>query len=169
MSEVILVDENDNEIGTMPMVEAHTKELLHRVVATFVVNGKGDILIQERVDSGKLDHSSAGHVDPGETYREAAERELFEELGISGAALEEFGFVPLEWSQDGFGNRPRHMFKCFVCVAEPGTTNPHEVKSVFWADPKEVLKDMQNDPAHKKYTSGFKRVLKMYLERFSSV
>ena len=56
MNEVIVVNENDEIIGTMPKGEAHKNGTLHRIAVIFVENSKGDILIQHRAD-GFLDHS----------------------------------------------------------------------------------------------------------------
>ena len=49
---VILVDEFDNEIGTMPKLEAHQKNELHRAFSIFIWNSKNEMLLQKRA-SGK--------------------------------------------------------------------------------------------------------------------
>ncbi len=43
---VILVDENDIEIGTMPKLEAHQKGVLHRAFSVFIFNSEGELLLQ---------------------------------------------------------------------------------------------------------------------------
>ncbi len=43
---VILVDENDNPIGTMPKMEAHEKAMLHRDFSVFILNTKMLIIKQ---------------------------------------------------------------------------------------------------------------------------
>jgi len=62
---------------------------MHRAVHVFLFNGSREIYVQRRSASKdrhplKLDSSAAGHVDPGESYEQAAVRELSEELGITG-------------------------------------------------------------------------------------
>ncbi|EEG87407.1 putative Isopentenyl-diphosphate Delta-isomerase 1 [Proteus penneri ATCC 35198] len=37
---VILVDKNDNELGTMPKLEAHIVGALHRAFSIFIFNSK---------------------------------------------------------------------------------------------------------------------------------
>lgn len=76
MSNVIWVDENDAVLGEVDREKAHKEGLLHRVAAIYLVNDRGEILVNERAKDGYLDHSSAGHVDVGESYLEAAKREL---------------------------------------------------------------------------------------------
>ncbi len=44
MEHVILVDENDHEIGTMEKMEAHQKGLLHRAFSIVIFNSKGEML-----------------------------------------------------------------------------------------------------------------------------
>lgn len=60
----------------------------HLVVDICIFNLRGELLIQQRSPAkptwpGFWDFSAAGSVNAGETSRQAASRELFEELGIS--------------------------------------------------------------------------------------
>ena len=41
---VILVNENDEQIGLMPKMEAHEKALLHRAFSVFVFNSKNELI-----------------------------------------------------------------------------------------------------------------------------
>src|SRR3989338_5228619 len=87
MAEICIVDEENNEIGKASTKEAHEKKLLHRASYVMLVNKEGKILLQKRVAMKTYPHmwtmSASGHVDQGESYEEAAHRELKEELGIS--------------------------------------------------------------------------------------
>ncbi len=88
-----VVDSDDRVLRTATRAEIHKNMLQHRAVHIFVFNSSGDMYVQRRASSKdrhplKLDSSAAGHVDPGETYRETAERELQEELGIRAGLLE---------------------------------------------------------------------------------
>ena len=111
MDKVIWVDENDQELGVIPVEKAHREGLLERVVVIYVTREDGQILVQERTDDGRFDHSSAGHVDPGEDYFQAAKRELKEELGIE-CGLVELGKTLSDESVPGEKpHRLRHLFK----------------------------------------------------------
>ena len=48
---VILVDENDNQVGLMPKLEAHQKGLLHRAFSVFIFNSNYKLLLQKRAIS----------------------------------------------------------------------------------------------------------------------
>lgn len=159
MSDVVVVNEQDEVIGTMPKSEAHKNGILHRIAVVYVENNKGEILIQNRAD-GYLDHSSAGHVDPGESYLEAAKRELGEELGIKNIELKLIGHSST-WEEKYLEGKVSHVFDIFSCIAEPGELQVDEVKSVYWADPKKILEEMKKDKS--KFCGGFIESLKIYL------
>jgi isopentenyl-diphosphate delta-isomerase type 1 len=83
------VDENDAVIGPRTRGELHRLGLRHRAVHILVFNAQGDLFLQKRsankdINPNLWDTSAAGHVDRGESYDEAARRELMEELGIDG-------------------------------------------------------------------------------------
>ena len=68
--------------------EVHRDGDWHRVVHVWLVNPHGELLIQKRsmlkeAYPGLWDISAAGHVSWGETFLEAAQKELSEELGVS--------------------------------------------------------------------------------------
>src|SRR3989344_6886437 len=84
----VVVDQNDKIIGYKTRKDCHSnKSLTHRGTGIVIFNDKGEILIQKRsttkdTDPGYLSTSASGHLQKGETYKDAAEREMFEEIGI---------------------------------------------------------------------------------------
>lgn len=93
-----VVDEADQVVGKATRAEVHAKGLLHRAVHLFVINGRGELLLQKRSllkdkHPGVWDSSVAGHLDAGESYIDAARRELVEEMGITGAEPAEVGRI----------------------------------------------------------------------------
>jgi len=57
------------------------------ISGVFLFNSKGNIILQKvaytkKVDAGKWSYSAGGHVDAGESYEQAALRELAEEMGV---------------------------------------------------------------------------------------
>lgn len=84
---VILVNEQDEWLGTMEKLEAHQKGLLHRAFSVFVVNDKNEMLLQQRADGkyhsgGLWSNTCCSHPAPGESTMAAAHRRLQEEMGF---------------------------------------------------------------------------------------
>ncbi|HMH32733.1 MAG TPA: isopentenyl-diphosphate Delta-isomerase [Puia sp.] len=96
--EVILVNEQDEPIGTMEKMEAHRKALLHRAFSVFIFNTKGEMLLQQRAKNkyhsgGLWTNACCSHPRPDEEVRAAAARRLQEELGISTHIRKIFDFI----------------------------------------------------------------------------
>lgn len=96
--EVILVDKNDREIGTAGKMEAHHKGLLHRAVSVFIVNSRGEWILQKRAhdkyhSNGLWTNTCCTHPNPGETVEDSAQRRLMEEMGIKCDLIKLFTFI----------------------------------------------------------------------------
>ncbi len=87
-----VVDARDQVVGRELRAVVHAQKLLHRAVHLFLRNAAGELFLQQRSafkdqDPNVWDSSVSGHVDSGETYDTAAQRELGEELGVDAKAL----------------------------------------------------------------------------------
>ncbi len=84
-----LVNENDEVISLVRRQEANQNpKLYHRSAVVFVYNNQGELFLQKRsltkdVAPGTWTISAAGHLLQGQSYSEAARRELMEELGVT--------------------------------------------------------------------------------------
>jgi 16S rRNA (adenine1518-N6/adenine1519-N6)-dimethyltransferase len=92
------VDRNDQPLNPIDRATIHRENLLHRAVHIFILNRRGELLLQKRSYRKdkfprRWDSSAAGHVNAGESYRDCAMRELKEELGIT-AALANLDKIP---------------------------------------------------------------------------
>ncbi|MFH1193256.1 MAG: NUDIX domain-containing protein [Candidatus Jorgensenbacteria bacterium] len=89
MEHIDVLDECGVPTGAAkPRDEIHRDGDWHRAVHVWVVNGRGEVLIQKRSAAIDLfqnlwDISLAGHVRTGERSADAVRRELKEELGIT--------------------------------------------------------------------------------------
>ncbi|MRG46934.1 isopentenyl-diphosphate Delta-isomerase [Chitinophaga sp. SYP-B3965] len=95
---VILVNEQDEPVGTMEKLEAHQKGLLHRAFSVFVVNPQGEMLLQQRAldkyhSGGLWTNTCCSHPLPGEDVLSAAHRRLMEEMGFDCPLKEVFSFT----------------------------------------------------------------------------
>lgn len=95
---IVLVNEQDEAIGTMEKMETHRKALLHRAFSVFLFNGKGEMLLQRRAlkkyhSGGLWTNACCSHPYPDETPEAAAKRRLKEELGFVTAVEPAFTFI----------------------------------------------------------------------------
>jgi 16S rRNA (adenine1518-N6/adenine1519-N6)-dimethyltransferase len=90
MAEIMdYVDENDNVLGQDTKENIKEKNLDYRVVHIWVLGKDGRIMVCRRPQNNKAHaglwtYSAGGHVRAGESYEEAAKRELKEELALEG-------------------------------------------------------------------------------------
>lgn len=95
---VVLVNEEDAELGTMEKMEAHEKGVLHRAFSIFLINSKGELLLHKRAahkyHSPLLwTNTCCSHPRPNESLQEATARRLQEEMGMSCSMKKAFSFV----------------------------------------------------------------------------
>jgi len=89
LEQLILVDPNDTEIGSMTKLDCHQGDgVLHRAFSVFVFNSRGDTLLQQRSKlkmlwPGYWSNACCSHPRVGEDSKEAAQRRLKQELGLS--------------------------------------------------------------------------------------
>jgi len=95
---VILVDEQDHEIGQMPKLAVHQQGLLHRAFSIFIFNGEGELLLQQRAmnkyhSPGLWTNTCCSHPRPNEAIEQAASRRLMEEMGMRCELTKQFNFT----------------------------------------------------------------------------
>jgi isopentenyl-diphosphate delta-isomerase len=141
---VVVVDENDNEIGSAMLTEVWKKGLYHRIVSIFVMDEQGRMLLQLRgprvlVYPDCWDQAAGGHVDEGHSYEQAAVNELAEEIGLHDVALATMG-THHSHSQDG--SRIINQFErvYMVRVSHDVVLHPEarEVSKLQWFTPTEL-------------------------------
>lgn len=104
MEEVILVDQFDNQIGTMEKLKAHEEGKLHRAFSIFIFNSQGQLLLHKRAkdkyhSASLWTNTCCSHPRPGESVKEAAKRRIKEEMGFDCEVKPLYEFIyfqPLE-------------------------------------------------------------------------
>jgi isopentenyl-diphosphate delta-isomerase len=156
--EVILVNENDEPVGTMEKMAAHRAGLLHRAFSVFVFNQKGDMLLQQRAlhkyhSGGLWTNTCCGHPNPGEATAAAAERRLNEEMGFSITLHKVFDFT----YKTGFDNGlTEYEFDHVYAGIYEGAVNPdrNEVKDFCYKGMDAIKETLQVHPL--KFTAWFR-------------
>jgi isopentenyl-diphosphate delta-isomerase len=148
---IILVDKNDEEIGTEEKLKAHIAGKLHRAFSIFVFNSKDELLLQQRAikkyhSGGLWSNTCCSHPRPGEQLEKAVHRRLKEEMGFDCELKEIFSFT-YEAKLDK-GLRENEYDHVFVGKfdGEP-EINPEEVDDWKWMGLQELKNDMQKNPA----------------------
>ena len=159
MSEEIfdVVDANDQVIGQQSRSEVHRLGLRHRAIHLLVFNAVGELFLQKRSmskdnDPGLWDSSCSGHVDSGESYAVAAERELMEEIGLLvDEPMEELFKIE---ASAGTGWEFAVIYR--TESEGPFTLCPEEIDEGRWFTPEEIDNALVNEP--EKFSPTFKIV-----------
>ena len=164
--EVILVTTEDAVIGTMPKMEAHEKAVLHRAFSVFVLNDKGETLLQQRAahkyHSPLLwTNTCCSHQRIGETNIEAGRRRLGEEMGFDTELKELFSFIYKAPFDNGL---TEHELDHVLLGDFNGVPkiNPEEVASWKWMDLDLIKKDLEEQPDI--YTAWFRIIFNRFYD-----
>ena len=167
---VILVDENDNPIGTMPKMEAHEKAMLHRAFSVFILNANDEVLLQQRANdkyhsAGLWTNTCCSHSHPGEDTLGAARRRLKEEMGMEADLQFVFKFM----YKAPFDNLLTEHEIDHVFIGKTDqlpVINPEEVASYKYMKPEDIKLDMEQNP--QSYTVWFRIIFnEFYKEIFT--
>jgi isopentenyl-diphosphate delta-isomerase len=170
-NEVILVDSNDTEIGTMEKLEAHEKGLLHRAFSIFVFNDKKELLLQRRAkhkyhSAGLWTNTCCSHQAPGESTEEAGKRRLQEEMGMDCEMIPVFHFVyKAELENKLIEHELDHVMIGFS-NDEP-KINADEVCEYKWISLEDLLYDMKQHTEN--YTIWFNLIFEQHLHQINAI
>jgi isopentenyldiphosphate isomerase len=132
------VDDRGRVIEVVRRSRMRAENLLHRSVAIVVTSSDGRLLVHRRAEhkdvfAGWWDLAAGGVVGVGESYAEAARRELAEELGITAAEL---AFVTSARHDDEHARELCHIFR--VVHDGPFTFDDGEITEARYVTPTEL-------------------------------
>jgi len=167
--QVILVNENDEQIGLMPKMEAHEKALLHRAFSVFVFNDKNELMLQQRTahkyHSPKLwTNTCCSHQRAGESNIEAGKRRLQEEMGFVTELEESISFIYKAPFDNGLTEHEYDHILIGKYQNAPNI-NPEEVLDWKWMSLESVKSDMSLKP--ELYTEWFKIIFEKFYEHIN--
>ncbi|MBM1107957.1 isopentenyl-diphosphate Delta-isomerase [Aurantibacter crassamenti] len=166
---VILVNENDEELGTMPKMEAHEKAVLHRAFSVFIMNEKGETMLQQRAADKYHSpllwtNTCCSHQRLGESNLQAGKRRLFEEMGFETELKELFSFVYKAPFDNGLTEHELDHVMIGYFENEP-TINTDEVANWKWQKPDAIKADIASSP--EKYTEWFKIIFERFYDHIN--
>ena len=159
---VILVDQNDQEVGQMEKLAAHEGGRLHRAFSVCVFNYRQELLLQQRAwgkyhSAGLWTNTCCSHPRLGESLEKAAHRRLQEEMGFDCELKKAFVFT----YKVEFDNGLTEFEKDYVFVGKYNgeiLPDPKEVEEYKWVTWEFLLNDMKKRPEI--YTYWFKEIVK---------
>ena len=165
--QVILVNEHDTPIGLMGKLEAHQKALLHRAFSVFILNDKGEIMLQQRATSkyhspNLWTNTCCSHPRQGETTIEAGKRRLQEEMGFVTELTDILSFIYKAPFDNGLTEHELDHILIGYYNAPP-TINPEEVADWRWELPEKIKEDIAKHPH--RYTEWFKIIFDKFLHQ----
>lgn len=162
MERIIIVNEDDNQIGLKERGTLNDDGDIYRVSGLWVVNLKGDILLAQRGFSktnhpGEWGVAVSGTVEEGESYDENIIREAEEEIGLKGCE-----FIKGEKERvKGKYNYFRQLFLCTVDMdIDDFVIQKDELEGLKWYTRDELRKELEETP------EKFTFVVKEFLEKY---
>lgn len=162
MEKVILVDKNNNPIGTEEKMKAHRLGLLHRAFSIFIFNDQNELMLQRRAlnkyhNGGLWTNTVCSHPRPGETYQQATHRRLKEEMGLDCELSNKGCFIYQAEFPNGL---IEHEYDC-VFVGKYNNNpkpNPAEAMDWRWIDLNQLRLEIKKNPNN--FTFWLKEILK---------
>ena len=147
---VILVDENDNSIGTEEKVKCHLPDgKLHRAFTVLLFDKDGNLVLTKRAKEkmlwpGNWDGTFASHPRESETYVSSGERRMPEELGIEGKLdyLHKFEYHA-PYKDVGSENEICGTLIGIINKASEPKEIEGEIDEIKWISAKELLSELK--------------------------
>src|ERR1700752_3630137 len=157
---VVLVDEQDKELGTMEKLQAHREGKLHRAISVFIFNSEKKLLLQKRAagkyhSAGLWTNTCCSHPKPNENTEHAATRRLREEMGMNCKLNHVFSFTYFAVFDN---NLSEHEFDHVFfgdsdAVPKP---NPEEISDWRYVGMEEIESQLKQNP--EQFTAWFKLI-----------
>jgi isopentenyl-diphosphate delta-isomerase len=171
MDQLIIVDDNDKEVGYGEKDECHLiPAKLHRAFSIFIFNSKGEMLIHKRSSikktwPGYWTNACCSHPRKGESLEEATTRRLREELGFTCPIEFLFSFY---YKADYDSTYGEHEIDHVFAGKYDGDVKPdrNEVEEFAFVPIDALREDVQMSP--QKYTPWFRQALPTVLEHIAT-
>lgn len=165
---VILVDENNNQIGLEEKILAHKKNLLHRAFSIFIFNDSSEILLQKRAPnkyhSGNLwTNTCCSHPLENLSLVESAKKRLVEEMGIKANLNEVFSFIYQAEFDNGLSEYEYDHVLFGISNNKP-ILNPDEAIDYKWIKISDLKAQIEKNPGN--FTVWLQIMINNYFKYF---
>ncbi len=170
MPDVVIVDEQDREIGILEKMAAHQAPgILHRAVSVVVFDRTGALLLQQRAPTkhhfgGLWSNTCCTHPAPAETPTAAARRRIIEEMGITVDVQAIGAFIYR--AEDPHTGLVEHEFDHVTAGTIDRSIQPDpdplEVSAWKWMTTAELQADLRERPD--RYTPWLAQVVELALQ-----
>ena len=165
--QLILVDEDDLEIGSGEKWRIHREGRLHRAFSIMIVDSRNSMLIQKRSmvkyhSAGLWSNAVCGHPTLGETIEAAAHRRLDQEMGFDCELrrLYEFKYKATVGNEIIENEYDHVLIGRYNGIPIP---DPSEIAECKWIEIAELLANMSNSP--EQFTFWFVNYLSSYVKQ----
>ena len=166
---LICVDSDDNILDYKSKAECHNGGgILHRAFSLFIFNEQDEVIMQKRAADKRLwpliwSNSCCSHPREGESYEQATQRRLKEELGLKAELHFLYKFqYHARWKDEGSENE-----LCSVYIGRSNNQpniNPTEIADWHWISKNNLNADLLKKP--ETYSPWFKMEWKQIQENF---
>jgi isopentenyl-diphosphate Delta-isomerase len=156
--QLILVDENDCELGSLDKMEVHKQGRLHRAFSVFIFNRAGKLLLQQRSDekyhsAGLWTNTCCSHPNFGEDTHAAVNRRLYEEMRMRVSTRFAFTFIYKTYFDNGLTEH--ELDHVYIGVSDELPAPPKsEAKDWKYMSVEEISVSLKEHP--ELYTEWFK-------------
>lgn len=152
---IILVNENDEEIGYGEKMAVHKAAQLHRAFSIFVLNSKNELMLQKRAhhkyhSGGLWTNTCCSHPLKGEDQEITIHNRLVEEMGFDTSLKKLFYFTYKAELENGLTEYELDHVYLGRFEGEP-KPNPEEVCDWKWMDIEEFKTDLKDNPQNYTY------------------
>jgi isopentenyl-diphosphate delta-isomerase len=168
---VVLVNQDDEVVGYGKKLDVHQKGILHRAFSVLIFNDEGQLLLQKRSENkyhaaGLWANTCCGHPFPGEPSQAAAERRLYEELGLKYLLQPLTQIYYKKFLDHGMIEHEYvHVFKGQY-KGESIICDPREVAECAWISIVKLQDEVRENP--EKYAAWFSHYVEEYSDRLFS-
>jgi len=159
---IVVVDENDNVVGSESRAVVDEKKLRYRVTSLWVKNSKGENLLARRAYTkshypGRWGPAVNGTVEEGESYEVNMKKEVEEELGLKNVEFEKGPNIEVSGDYN-------HFTQWFTLTVDKAVDEfeirEEEVAEIRWFSDEELEEQVKSNP------EGFVKNMGKYAELF---